>query len=155
MKHLMCLGFVILAVVGLLLGCGQAADGTAGSGVAADVGDVALKVTGMVEAQKAWTEDEIKAMDTMEAESTNKNGELSTYTGVSMNALLDAAGVKDGAATVALIGEDGASVDVALDEVRGCSDCIISFRSQGGFSSVLPGFPKEASVKGVIEMQVK
>lgn len=155
MKHLMRLSFVMLVVVGLLVGCGQSAGDSADSEPAADAADVAFKITGMVDSEKAWPEDEIKAMDTMDAESTNKDGETNTYTGVSMNALLDAAGVQDGAATVTLIADDGYSVDVVLDEVRGCSDCIISFRSEGGFTSVLPGFPGNTGVKGIIEMQVK
>ena len=54
--------------------------------------DAALKITGAVETEIGWTEDQIRAMDTVEAESTNKSGETSTYTGVSINDLLDKAG---------------------------------------------------------------
>jgi tungstate transport system substrate-binding protein len=35
-----------------------------------------------------------------------------------------------------------------------CSDCIASFRSQGGFSTVLPGYAGNMQVKGVVEIQV-
>jgi len=45
--------------------------------------------------------------------------------------------------------------EVALADVHACSDCILSFRNQGGFSSVLPGFPGNLQLKGVIEIQVK
>jgi tungstate transport system substrate-binding protein len=118
-------------------------------------GDVALRLTGMVTTPLAWTEDEVRAMDTMDVESTNKAGEVSTYTGVSINALLDMAGVQDGASAVVYVADDGYTAEATLEEVRSCSDCIVSFRNQGGFSIVMPGFAGSLQVKGVIEIQVK
>jgi hypothetical protein len=44
---------------------------------------------------------------------------------------------------------------VALAEVQASADCIVSSRNQGGFSTVLPGFPGNVRVKGVVEIQVK
>ncbi|MBN1138784.1 MAG: substrate-binding domain-containing protein [Anaerolineae bacterium] len=117
--------------------------------------DAALKVTGKVENEIGWTEAEVRAMDTIEAQSTNKQGETSTYTGVPITALLDLAGLQGDAATLVLVADDGSTAEVALAEVQACQDCIVSFRNQGGFSTVLPGFSGELQVKGVIEMQVK
>ena len=37
--------------------------------------DAALKITGAVEQEIGWTEDQVKAMETMEAQSTNNSGE--------------------------------------------------------------------------------
>jgi DMSO/TMAO reductase YedYZ molybdopterin-dependent catalytic subunit len=116
--------------------------------------DAALKITGAVETEIGWTEDQVRAMDTTEAESTNKDGETKTYTGVSINDLLDKAGV-EGATTLTFVADDGYSADVPLADVQACADCIVSFRNQGGFSTVLPGFPGNAQVKGVAEIQVK
>jgi tungstate transport system substrate-binding protein len=118
-------------------------------------GDVALKISGMVEQEMGWSEDQIRAMETMEAQSTNKAGEVSTYTGVSIKALLDLAKPKAGAQTVVYVADDGFTAEVPLADVIGCADCIVSFRNQGGFSIVMPGFPGNAQVKGVIEIQVK
>ena len=36
-----------------------------------------------------------------------------------------------------------------------CEDCIVSFRNQGGFSIVMPGYSGKLQVKGVVEIQVK
>ena len=116
--------------------------------------DAAFKITGAVETEIGWTEETIRAMDTMEAESTNKAGETSTYTGVSINDLLDKAGV-EGASTLTFVADDGYSADVPLADIQACADCILSFRNQGGFSTVLPGFPGNAQVKGVVEVVVK
>ena len=51
-------------------------------------GEVALKVTGNVTNEQAWTEAEVKGMDTLDVESANKEGEIGTYTGVLITDLL-------------------------------------------------------------------
>jgi DMSO/TMAO reductase YedYZ molybdopterin-dependent catalytic subunit len=116
---------------------------------------VALKITGKVDNEMSWTEDEVRAMDTIEAESTNKQGEARTYTGVPIKTLLELAGVQAGAATIVYVADDGTTADTPLTDVQTCEDCIVSFRNQGGFSIVMPGFASKVQVKGVIEIQVQ
>lgn len=152
MKHMMRLALMLLVLVGLLVGCGQAADD---GGDAAPAGDVAFKVTGMVDKEMGMSEADLKAMDTVEADYTNKDGETTTYTGVPVNALLDAAGADDGAGTVTFVAADGYAADVAMDEIRGCDTCIVAFVDGGGLRSVLPDFPGNVQVRDLIEMQVK
>ena len=115
---------------------------------------VALKVTGDVASEQAWTEDQVKAMKTLDVESTNKNGEKATYTGVLISDLLAAAQPNADANTVTFVGDDGFTAEIALADVTACADCIVSFRSQGGFSTVLPGQSGKLQVKGVVEIQV-
>jgi tungstate transport system substrate-binding protein len=117
--------------------------------------DAALKITGKVDNEIGWTEEEVRAMDTIEAQSTNKQGETSTYTGVLISKLLDLAGVQGDATTVVYVADDGFTAQASLADVQGCADCIVSFRNQGGFSIVMPGFPGNLQVKGVVEIQVK
>ena len=95
-------------------------------------GDMALKITGNVSQEVGWTEEEVRAMETMEAESTNKSGETKTYTGVSVNKLLEEAGVADGATAVVFVADDGYTGELTLAEVQNCADCIVSFRRPGG-----------------------
>ncbi len=118
-------------------------------------GEAALQVTGNVDAQMAWDEETVRAMDTIEAERENNDGEMSTYTGVPIKALLAEAGVADGATTVVFVAEDGYTAEADLAEVQACDDCIVSFRNQGGFSIVMPGYSGKLQVKGVVEIQVK
>lgn len=118
-------------------------------------GAAGLSITGDVKNPMAWTEEEVRAMDTIDAKSTNKEGEEKTYTGVLINNLLDFAEVNETATTLVFVADDGYSAEITLEEVRGCADCIVSFRDQGGFSTVLPGFSGKVQVKGVIEIQVK
>jgi hypothetical protein len=105
--------------------------------------------------ETGWSEDEVKAMETLEAQSTSKAGETETYTGVSLNKLLEMAAPADSATAVVFVADDGYTAEIALAELVGRDDCIASFRDEGGFSIVAPGFPGNTQVKGVIELHVK
>lgn len=117
--------------------------------------DAALKITGKVNAEIGWTEEQVKAMKTTEAQSKNKQGEVQTYTGVLIVDLLALAGLKSDATKLVFVASDGYTAEVALADVQACKTCIVSFRSQGGFSTVLPDFPGSLQVKGVVEIQVQ
>lgn len=170
-KKLLYVFLALLIVLALaLVGCGSTAapagsgsgDGSGGGGGDGSGGGgnntgsgAGLKITGLVDTEVKWSDEEVRAMDSMDVVSTNKDGEESTYTGVSINALLDEAGVQDAAATVVFVDDDGNEAEASLDEVRGCGDCIVSFRNQGGFSIVMPGYPGSMQVKGVVEIRVQ
>ena len=121
----------------------------------APAADAALKVTGKVAQEMAWTEEQVKAMNTLEVESTNKQGQTETYTGVLISDLLNEAGPASDATTVVFVADDGYTAESALADVMACADCIVSFRSNGGFSIVMPAADSKHQVKGVIEIQVK
>lgn len=114
-----------------------------------------LVIFGEVKNPMGWTEDEVRAMDTTDAVGTNSSGDSETYTGVLIATLLGMAEPKGQATTLVIIADDGYAAEVALADVLACEDCILSFRKNGGFSSVLPGFPKNTGVKGVVQLQVK
>jgi hypothetical protein len=115
----------------------------------------ALKVTGLVSQEVGWSEAEVKAMPTMEAQRANKEGTMETYTGVSIAKLLEIAGPQSDAETVVFVADDGYTAEAPLADVLNCTNCIVSFRTQGGFSVVMPDFSTKLQVKGVIEIQVK
>lgn len=120
----------------------------------APAAEVALKITGAVANEQAWTEDEVKALTTLDVESTNSKGETATYTGVLISDLLAMAEPNADANLVVFVADDGFTGEISLEEVNACADCILSFRDKGGFSSVLPGYPGSLQVKGVVEIQV-
>lgn len=118
-------------------------------------GPIALKVTGNVAKEQGWSEAEVKAMKTLNVQFTNKKGKTETYTGVLITDLLAAAQPNGTAVTVTFVADDGFTADVNLKELSSCTDCIVAFRDKGGFSTVLPSFPGNLQVKGVIEIKVK
>ena len=116
-------------------------------------GDFALRITGPAQ-EMAWTEDELKAMDTLDVDYTGKDGAVTTYTGVPMNTLLGLVGAGEGA-TLVLVARDGYTAEIALADVQSCDNCIIAFDPEGGLRSVLPDQSGKLQVKGVVEIQVK
>ncbi len=118
-------------------------------------GDVALKITGKVGKELGWPEAEVRALKTLDVQSTNSKGETDTYTGVLISDLLALATPAADAQTLEFVADDGYTAEAPLADVLACADCIISFRTNGGFSTVLPGFAKNLQVKGVIEIKLK
>ena len=156
MKKSMYLLFVLFTLGALLLtGCGTteeavpteaevvAEEPAAEEEVAEPAAEAALKITGLVANEMAWTEAEVKAMEAITVQSTNKDGEVKDYTGVSLNALLALAGVASDATGLVFVADDGFTGEVTLAEVQACTDCIVSFRDQGGFSIVPARIPQQ------------
>jgi len=149
----------LLIVVLLLVGCAAADQEEAAVEepvVEEEVSDEAtLLFSGSFAEDVTYTESELRAMETMDVEDVDNDGEATTRTGVSLNTLLDEAGVSDEAVTLVFITNDGSETEVDLAEVRACAECIIAFRNNGGFRMTLPGFPNSAQVRGVIEIRAQ
>ncbi|MEW6402903.1 MAG: molybdopterin-dependent oxidoreductase, partial [Chloroflexota bacterium] len=78
------------------------------------------------------------------------------YEGVSLNALLDLAGVKDGATTLVITAADGYVSEVSLADVRACMDCLLAFTNTAEkFKLAMPNLPSAAWVKDVVKIEVK
>lgn len=116
---------------------------------------VALKITGKVGKEMGWPEADVRAMKTVDVQSTNSKGATETYTGVPIGELLALAAPAADAKTIEFVADDGYKAEAPLADVLACKDCIVSFRSNGGFSTVLPKFAKNLQVKGVVEMNLK
>jgi len=117
--------------------------------------DAVLTITGNVGTEVGWTDEKIRSMDTIEADSTNKAGETMTYAGVAISDLLSKAEPASDATTVAFVADDGYSAELPLADVLGCGNCMVSFGDDPGYRTVLPDFPSNVQVKGLVEIQVK
>jgi len=149
-KKALTLLVVSLVMAGLLAGCGGSSDGGA-----AEPADAALKITGSVSTEMSWTEAELQAMGAVEAEYTGKDGVAQTYSGPALGALLDEAGVSDGATALVMVAADDYAAEVALADLEGCDSCIVALQDGGGLRSVLPGMSGKAQVRDLVEIQVK
>jgi tungstate transport system substrate-binding protein len=114
-----------------------------------------LKITGKVGETKTWAETDVKAMETMTTKAANKDGKEEDYTGVNVKKLVELAKPAADAATLTFIADDGYKADAPLKDVMACEKCIVSFRSNGGFSLIMPDFAKNLQVKGLVEINVK
>jgi len=142
MKHLKTLLILLFVTALLLTACAPA-------------GEPVLKATGNVTSETRWTDAQLQKMELVSADYTDKEGVTTTYTGVPILALLEEAGMKDGATAVVFVASDGFTSEVTLDELKGCANCIVAFNDDGTLRIVMPGFSGKQQVKGVIELQVK
>jgi hypothetical protein len=150
MKSLKTLFIVLFIAALLLVGCSS---GEEPAPAEEGGGEVVLLISGAVDKETGLTDAEVKAMKTLDVQSTNKDGETKSYTGVLIADLLNEAGANG--TTVVFVADDGFTGEVTLEEVMACENCIVSFRNNGGFSIVMPDFPGNVQVKGVVEIQVK
>jgi tungstate transport system substrate-binding protein len=108
-------------------------------------GDVMLRIHGNVASEVAWSEEELRGMETVTVEDS---------TGVALNTLLELASLNAEATTLVFVASDGYSAEADLAEVQACTDCILAFDDEGAFDLVMPGFPGGVQVRDVIEIQV-
>lgn len=114
-----------------------------------------LKITGLVGAELAWAEADLKAMEAMDVDYTNKDGETATFNGVSLAALLALAGPKAEATTLIFVADDGYTAELPLADALACEKCIVAFSDDGTLRMVMPDMSSKVNVKGVVEIQVK
>lgn len=147
MEKKLSLMVVILTAAALLLAaCGGAAE-PAVEEAPAEAGEAALTV-----GDTAYTMSELEGMETMVVEYEKKDGSTEEYTGVPvLEVLADAGAAGD---TVVFVASDGYEAELAMSELEGCADCVVAF-DDGALRLVLPGFPGNVQVKGVVEMMAK
>jgi hypothetical protein len=102
----------------------------------------------------AWSEDEVRGLEAIEVEYTDKDGENTTWAGAPLTTVLDLSGVTADAAILTFVASDGNAADVTLDEVQDCAECVVAFQDCGGFRMVLPDFSSKVQAKDVVEIQV-
>ena len=115
-----------------------------------------LVVIGLVDQALGFMEADLRAMDVMQITAEHPKSGSADYEGVSLNALLDMAGVQDGATTLVITAADGYAAEVSLDEVRACENCLVGFTNTAEkLKMVMPDLPSSAWVKDVVSLEVK
>jgi DMSO/TMAO reductase YedYZ molybdopterin-dependent catalytic subunit len=124
--------------------------------VAAPQGNAgSLAITGMVNQELTFNDANLRAMQIVTVTAEGKNGQ-ETFQGVKLNALLDLAGIKDGATKLVFIASDNYSAEVNLADVRSCSNALLAFTDTPGvYMVVLPEQPTSTWVKNLVSIEVK
>lgn len=113
-------------------------------------------ISGSVNQGVSLLEADLRAMEVLKITAEHPSKGKQDYEGVSLNALLDLAGVKDGATTLVITASDGFTAEVSLADVRACVDCLLGFTNTlEQFKLVMPGLPSSAWVKSVVSIEVK
>jgi len=115
----------------------------------APAGETVLTVGG-----QEYTQTELEALGTLTVDYTNKDGEVTTYSGVPVSALLDDAGVADSGANVTFTAADNYEAEATVDEVMACTDCIVAF-DDGSLRVVMPDFSSKLQVKDLVSITIQ
>jgi len=119
-------------------------------------GEGDLVIYGMVENPLVLNEEDIGAMEVVDftAEHPKKGNE--TYQGVRLSNLFDQAMITGAAQSVVFTASDGYASEISLSDVQGCADCLLAFTETAGkFKLVMPGFPSDAWVKDIAQIEIK
>lgn len=122
---------------------------------AADV-EGSLVITGLIDQPLGFVETDLRDMDVMQITAEHPKSGTADYEGVSLNALLDMAGMQDGVTTLVVTAADGYRAEVSLDEVHACENCLVGFtNTPEKLKMVMPGLESSAWVKDVVRLEVK
>jgi hypothetical protein len=144
---------VVLVLAFLIVGCTSQNEGIPDT--SQDQGPDILQVSGVVSSASGFSEKALRDLGTQDVEFTEKSGDVSTYTGVLIMDVLDAAGLNAEASSVVFVADDGYEAEATLEEIQGCGDCIVALQEDGSLMTVMPGFSGKLQVKGLVEIQVK
>jgi DMSO/TMAO reductase YedYZ molybdopterin-dependent catalytic subunit len=115
-----------------------------------------LVITGLVNQELGFMEADLRAMEVLKINAEHPKNGSQDFEGVSLNALLDLAGVKDGAATLVITAADSYISEISLSDVRACTECLLGFTNTlEKFKLVMPNLPSSAWAKDVIKIEVK
>ncbi len=107
----------------------------------------------MVNQELALTAADLQAMEVVTLTAEHPKNGPAEYTGVRLNAVLDKAGVTDGAGLLVLTASDGYSAEVPLADVQACADCLIAIDGSV-LNMVMPGMSSKAWVKDVVKIDL-
>ncbi len=128
------------------------------SGAVANVpaDEATFTLTGLVGQELSLNEAALRTMEVLNITAEHPKKGTEDYEGVSLKALLEMAGVQDGAATLVVTAADGFVVEIALADVLACEDCLFAFGDEPEqFKLVLPGMESNFWAKDVVRIEVK
>jgi len=113
-----------------------------------------LTITGALDQDLSLSESDLRAMEVVTISAEHPKNGLGDYEGVRLNALLDQAGLVDGALKVILTAGDDFTTEIPIAEIKECTDCLVGFGDPGVFIMVMPGMSGKAWIKDVVQIAV-
>lgn len=102
---------------------------------------------------KAYSQADLEALGTASADYTDKEGNVTTYEGVSLSVLLTDAGADSGS-EVTFTASDGYEASLSVDEAMACANCIVGF-DDGSLRTVMPDMSGKLNVKDLVLITVQ
>jgi len=115
-----------------------------------------LVITGAVDQPLGFTEADLRALEVLKISAEHPKKGKQEYEGVSLNSLLDMAGIQESATTLVFTASDGYVSEVRLSDVRACLNSLLAFTDTAEhFNMVMPDLPSSAWAKDVVKIEVK
>jgi len=114
--------------------------------------DPVLSTSGLKEA--SFSQKDLEAIPMIDSNYTNKDGGTTVFSGVPFSELLSNSGVES-YSQLSIIASDGYSATVTFEELSNCSECVLSYSDDNGWSAVMPDFPGKLQVKDVVVLNVE
>jgi DMSO/TMAO reductase YedYZ molybdopterin-dependent catalytic subunit len=130
----------------------------AGAGAVANVpaDQATFTLTGLVDQGLSLNEAALRNMEVLAITAEHPKKGPQDYEGISLNALLDLAGVQDGAQTLLVTAADGFTTEINLADLRACENCLLAFTEiPERFNLVLPGMESNFWAKDVVSIEAK
>lgn len=113
-------------------------------------------LTGLVDQELSLNEAALRNMEVLSITAEHPKKGPQDYEGISLNALLDLAGVQDGAQTLLVTAADGFTTEIDLADTLACENCLLAFtETPESFNLVLPGMESNFWAKDVVSIEAK
>ena len=113
-----------------------------------------VETTVLTVGEQEYSQSELEALGTQLVDYTNNDGEVTTYSGVPISAVLEDAGVADSGANITFTAADDYEAEASVEEAMACVDCIIAF-DEGSLRVVMPDFSGKLQVKDLVSISVR
>ena len=143
-----------LMIASLIFMLALAACGPAVTPTPAKPAGATVTVSGLVNQELTLNTADLGGLEVVKLTAEHPKNGPGEYEGVRLSAVLEKAGVKEGAVTLLITASDGFTAEVALSDVQACADCLLGIE-EGKFNMVLPGQSSKAWVKDVVTIELK
>jgi len=116
-----------------------------------------LTLSGDFEQAREWSWAELEELEILTAIVAGPRDDDSEaeYTGVSLSAFLDAAGVGEEAETLIAIAADDFSAEIDLAAAQNCAECMIVLDDEGVLRLIMPDFPSKNWIVDVVSLEAQ
>ncbi len=112
-----------------------------------------LTVTGLVTTELTLSTADPAGLEVVKLTAEHPKNGSGEYEGVRLNAVIEKAGLAEGAGALVITASDDFSAEVALTDAQACADCLVGI-AEGKFNMVMPGLSSKAWVKDVVKIEV-
>lgn len=119
--------------------------------------DASLTLEGDFSEARGWTLEELEALDMITATVAGPRDDdpEAEYTGVSLVAFLEAAGLGEDATTLVATAADDFSAEIEVEAVQDCENCMLVIEEDGTLRLVMPGFASRTWVGNVVSLSAE